>query len=287
MARRVKRDFPRQDWDAYYRRYQRILADEYLIPVLSRWGVDLRGKALLEVGCGDGGCGAAFVGAGCRVIMMDIDERLVSLAAGHNEREGIDAKTYVGDILDDKAAFYREGPFDLVVFRDVIEHIQDPASALRIVRRFLSRDGFVFVIFPPYYSPYGAHQQILPRKRMLFVPYNKLPYLQLLPRGLFESLVGGETNPHREVRRLSGIRLTIRKFERYVREAGLVAARRKMFLSRPSFALRYGVPVVDASILGRIPVVREVAVTAAYYLLAHPPLHESETEFRVGRGETT
>ncbi len=285
MPNRVKRDFQREDWDTYYRRYQRTLADEYLIPILSRWGVELRGKRLLEVGCGDGGCGAAFSVAGCRVVMMDIDERLVSLAARHNKREGIDAKTFVGDVLDENAAFYREGPFDLVMFRDVIEHLGDPGGALRVARRFLSKGGVVFVIFPPYYSPYGAHQQILPRKGTRLAPYNKLPYLQLLPRGLFESLVRGEGNAHREVNRLSRIRLTIGKFERCVREAGMVAVRKKMFLSRPSFALRYGIPVVGASFLGSIPVAREVAVTAAYYLLARFPLDSSVTVDAPGQGE--
>jgi SAM-dependent methyltransferase len=199
---------------------------------------------------------------------MDVDERLVSLARRHNDRDGIDAKVFVGDVFDEDAAFYREGPFDLVLLRDVIEHLADTTRALRIVRRHLAESGRVFVIFPPYYSPYGAHQQILPRKKLLFLPYNKLPYLQLLPRGMFEALVRGEGSAHREVRSLSGIRLTIGRFERCVREAGLSAVRKKMFLTRPSFALRYGVPVVGASVVGAVPVLREIGVTAAYYLLA-------------------
>jgi SAM-dependent methyltransferase len=271
MARRVKRDFEREDWDAFYRRYQRALAQEYLIPLLSRWGVDLRGRSVLEVGCGNGGCGAAFFEAGCRVVMMDIDERLVSLARRDNEAEGIDAKVFAGDVFDENAAFYREGPFDLVLLRDVIEHLADTAGALGVVRRRLSERGSAFVVFPPYYSPYGAHQQILPRRKLLFVPYNKLPYLQLLPRGLFEALVRGEGPGHREVLSLSRIRLTIRGFERSAGEAGLAAVRSKMFLTRPSYALRYGVPVAGASVLGRIPLLREVAVTAAFYLLSRTP----------------
>jgi SAM-dependent methyltransferase len=271
MAKTVKRDFPNEDWETYYRRYQRALASEYLIPLLSRWGVNLGGSSVLEVGCGNGGCGAAFAGAGCRVVMMDVDERLVSLARRHNASEGIDARTFVGDVFDEDAAFYGEGPFDLVLLRDVIEHLDDTARALRIACENLAKGGLVFVVFPPYYSPYGAHQQILPRKRLLFLPYNKLPYIQLLPRRMFESLVRGEGPPHGEVRRLSAIRLTIGRFERCVREAGLVAVRKRMFLTRPSFALRYGVPVVGASVAGAIPLLRELFVTAAYYLLARAP----------------
>jgi SAM-dependent methyltransferase len=271
MAKRVKRDLSNEDWETFYRRYQRTLADRYLIPLLSRWGVDVRGKSVLEVGCGNGGCGAAFSGAGCRVVMMDVDERLVSLARRHNDDEGIDARVYAGDVFDESAPFYREGPFDLILFRDVVEHLVDTTRALWIARANLAEKGSLFVTFPPYYSPYGAHQQILPRRKALFLPYNRLPYLQLLPRRVFEGLVRGEGPAHREVMSLSGIRLTIRRFERSVRESKLVTARKKMFLTRPSFALRYGVPVVGASLLGRVALLREVAVTAAYYLLARAP----------------
>jgi SAM-dependent methyltransferase len=268
MMNRVKRDFSREDWDDFYRRYQRVLAREYLIPILRGWSVDLQGKTLLEVGCGNGGCGAEFSGAGCRVVMMDLDQRLVEFAVARNNDEGVSCRTYAGNVMDDGAPFWKEGPFDLVMFRDVMEHIVDPTTALRIVRRHLSPAGAMLVVFPPYYSPYGAHQQIAPRKKLLGVPYNKLPYIQMLPRRFFLSIVEGDTAGQEEIERLSGIRLTIRKFERRVREGGFEVRERKMFLSRPSFALRYGVPVVEAGLLGRIPILNEALVTAAYYLIA-------------------
>ena len=267
MSRRVKRDFSREDWETYYRRYQTTLAREYLIPIFSRWGVDLRGKKLLEVGCGNGGCAAEFSRAGCHVVMMDIDERLVELAGEHNDKEGVRAEAFAGDVRNEAAPFWRRGPFDIVMFRDVMEHLERPAAVLRIVRRFLSPVGVVLVVFPPYYSPYGAHQQILPRKKFLFVPYNKLPYIQMLPERMFLRLVRGEGPSNEEVARLSTIRLTIRKFEKEIREAGFVEREKRTYLSRPSFALRYGLPVVDAGILGRVPLVAEAAVTAVYYLL--------------------
>jgi len=268
MAKSVKRDFSREDWETYYRRYQTTLAREHLIPEFARWGVSLAGKRVLEVGCGNGGCGAELARNGCRVVMMDIDERLVGLAIEHNAKEGVAAEAFTGNALDESAPFWARGPFDLVLFRDVMEHLESPARALAIVRRFLAPGGAVLVVFPPYYSPYGGHQQILPRKKLLFVPYNKLPYLQWLPRPVFLRLVRGDAPPNREVARLNAIRLTIRKFEREARAAGFEPRRRTLYLSRPSFSLRYGLPVVEAGILGRIPFVAEAAVTAAHYLLA-------------------
>lgn len=268
MPKTVKRDFSNGDWETQYRRYQKTLAENYLIPALAGWNVALDGRKLLEVGCGNGGCGAAFVGRGCRVVMMDIDERLVAIARDFNSRENIGADVYAGDIFDVNSPFFDHGPFDLVLFRDVIEHLERPVEALTIVREKLENDGRIFIVFPPYYSPFGAHQQILPRKKFLLVPYNKLPFIQLLPKGLFLSLAAGDDPASREVARLSDIRLTLRKFQKCVEESGLRIEHSRMFLSRPSFALRYGIPVVEASVFGKIPLLNELVVTAGYFLLA-------------------
>lgn len=254
-------------WAERYRDYQFQLATRYLIPTLMEWGVTIEGRSLLEIGCGDGGCGAAFYRQGSRVVMMDIDERLVATAEELNRIEGVEAKTFVSDVFDDTGAAYQEGPFDLIMFRDVMEHLADPVRALEIVRKHLTEEGRVFVVFPPYYSPYGAHQQILPRKTFAGIPYNKLPYIQFLPMRGFRSLVAGNTAANTEVARLHEIRLTIRGFEEKLLSAGFRVCRKRMYLSRPTFALRYGLPVVGASLLGQIPFLNEVLVTAAYYLL--------------------
>ncbi|NIM19212.1 MAG: methyltransferase domain-containing protein [Candidatus Latescibacteria bacterium] len=267
MPRRVKRHFSEETWDEFYRRYQVILANNFLIPVLSRWGVALEGKKLLEVGSGDGGCSAAFFRAGCAVTSMDIDERLVGIASDLNRREGLDIEVVQGDVCDIRNKALEREPFDIILLRDVMEHIAEPTLAFENLKDKLSDSGFIFVVFPPYYSPYGAHQQILPRKKLLFLPYNKLPYIQLLPDRLFLSLAKGEGAPNQEVARLRTIRLTIRKFERIVGAASLWIRGKKLYLSRPTFALRYGIPVLGASVLGKVPLLNELAVTAAYYLL--------------------
>lgn len=275
--RRLRRE-PGEDWDSFYRRYQRTLAKRYLIPLLSRWGVRLPGAAVLEVGCGDGGCGAALAEAGSRVTMIDTDPRLVSVARTYNEKEAIDAEVIVGDITDESGIFLTKGPFDLVMFRDVMEHLADPRAALRIARSALAASGHVFVVFPPYYSPFGAHQQLLPRRGRGFFSLNRLPYLQILPSRLFAAIAAGDGPMQEEVRRLRTIRLTMGRFERAAREAGFVITRRRTYLSRPSFALRYGAPVIPAGAVGAIPLIRELLATAAYYLVEPedvPPLNSA------------
>lgn len=254
-------------WDQQYRQYQKTLASRFLIPTLTDWSITLQGKRLLEVGCGDGGCAAEFHRAGCLVTAVDIDDRLVNIASALNREEGLKIGTYVGDVCDPNCGGMDEGPFDIVVLRDVVEHLEELVTAFRNISARLTSDGVIFVVFPPYYSPYGAHQQILPRKTIGFVPYNKLPYIQLLPDKLFHAITKGDAKPNHEVARLRKIRLTIRKFERHTHSAGLTISRDKFYLSRPTYSLRYGVPVVGASVLGRIPLLREILVTAGYYLL--------------------
>lgn len=256
-----------ESWDLAYRKYQETLARRYLIPTLEAWSVSLEGRALLEVGCGDGGCAAEFHREGCRVTALDIDDRLVGISTELNRRDGLEINTYVGDITREDCPGLHEGPFDLIVLRDVVEHIETLQTALRIMRVHLNDRGVMFVVFPPYYSPYGGHQQILPRKKLGFIPYNKLPYLQLLPNALFNRIIAGESPANSEVARLRGIRLTLSRFERETRAAGFEITQRKLYLSRPTFSLRYGMPVIGASFLGRVPGLRELVTTAGYFLL--------------------
>ena len=267
MTNRVKRHFPGETWDEYYRRYQTVLAESYLIPMLRRWQVGLEGRKILEVGCGDGGCGAALARAGGKVYSMDIDERLVKIAAALNQKENLDIKVLQGDVGDKDSPVFREGRFDIILMRDVVEHLPDLVKALSLLKSQLSGEGILFIVFPPYYSPYGGHQQILPRRKFGPIPVNKLPYVQLLPDRLFFSLIKGDGPAHREVRSLRDIRLTLRKFEAQAQAAGLTIGQSKHYLSRPTFNLRYGLPVVGASLIGRVPLLKELMVTAGYYLL--------------------
>ena len=256
-----------ESWDRKYRAYQATLASRYLIPVLRAWSIDPAGKRVLEVGCGDGGCAAELHRAGARVTALEIDARLAEIANALNRDEGIEYPVHVGDICDDNCSGLGNGPFDIVLLRDVVEHLENLEQAFRVVLAHLAPGGTLFVVFPPYYSPYGAHQQTLPRRKVGFLPYNKLPYIQLLPDAAFRRLVAGDSAANREVARLRGIRLTLGRFQREVRAAGLRVRNRQLYLLRPSFKLRYGTPVLKASVLGAIPGLNELVVTGAYFLL--------------------
>jgi len=229
--------------------------------------VSLSGKTVLEVGCGDGGCAVEIVRAGAEVTAVDIEERLVGIARELNQREGVEMSVHTGNVMDPACAGLERGPFDLILLRDVVEHLEDLPKALRILTEHLAPGGQMLMVFPPYYSPFGAHQQILPRRKLGPIPYNKLPFIQLLPDAMFLRLVAGDTAHHREVARLRGIRLTLKRFVDQTARCGLRISHKKLYLLRPTFKLRYGLPVVGASLLGEVPLLRELLITGAYYLL--------------------
>jgi SAM-dependent methyltransferase len=254
-------------WDEQYRHYQRTLTARYLIPALESWGIVLEGRSLLEAGSGNGGCAAEFHRAGCRVTAVEIDSRLVDIAAEFNAREGLPINTHLGDVCRPDCPGFDEGPFDVVLLRDVVEHLEDLEGALANLGNVLSPDGVLFVVFPPYYSPFGAHQQILPRRGIGPLALNKLPWIQLLPDALFRRIAAGSTPANAEVTRLRTIRLTLRRFERTAAAAGFDIAKRRLYHVRPTHKLRYGLPVLGAPVLGRIPLLNELVVSAGYYLL--------------------
>ena len=52
------------DWKTFYWTYQYILAEQYYLPRLKLWGVEIEKKKILDIGCGDGGFTSAFGKAG-------------------------------------------------------------------------------------------------------------------------------------------------------------------------------------------------------------------------------
>src|SRR5262249_51993562 len=109
---------------------------------------------ILDVGCGDG-------------ILLD---RLG--AWGHAEGIEPDATTlgpgashrtiHLGPF---DASFRPEAPFDLVLFLDVIEHLDDPVAALTRARELLTPGGRIFVSVPAFQALWTTHDDLNHHRR--------------------------------------------------------------------------------------------------------------------------
>ncbi len=100
-------------------------------------------KSVLDVGCSTGGVSREFMSRGAMVVGLDIDPDAVAKARLH----GVDARVW--DLETESiASLAGEGPFDTVVFADVLEHLRDPQEQLIRALSLLSETGCVIVSVP-------------------------------------------------------------------------------------------------------------------------------------------
>jgi SAM-dependent methyltransferase len=93
-------------------------------------------RSILDIGCGMGAFLALARRSGARVAGVEIDPRAVSACRA----EGLDViESSIADLLPPA------GPWDLVTFWDVLDHLDDPAGALLRVVPVLAPRGMVLI----------------------------------------------------------------------------------------------------------------------------------------------
>jgi len=97
---------------------------------------------VLDVGCSTGYLGEALRARNCRVWGVDRDAAAVAEAKA--SYEGV----CVVDLDECDELPWPERSFDVVLCGDVIEHLRDPARALRLVRRYVSPGGRLVLSVP-------------------------------------------------------------------------------------------------------------------------------------------
>jgi len=114
-------------------------------------------QVVLDLGCGLGGKTAYYADHGARsVIGLEIDSARAQVAQQYIRERGLDrvASIVIGDAARPP---FRSGAFDLVMTTDTWEHLQEPDRALGACHRVTRAGGAIYVLFMPYYSPWGHH----------------------------------------------------------------------------------------------------------------------------------
>jgi 2-polyprenyl-3-methyl-5-hydroxy-6-metoxy-1,4-benzoquinol methylase len=119
------------DYDLGRRR--EVLVERFL-------GASIRGKLVLDAGCGVGGVTEALIAKGARVIAVDIGPRL---AAETKARWGCD--TVIGTI---DALGFRSECFDAILSSEAIEHTADPGKSVRELYRLVKPGGALVLSTP-------------------------------------------------------------------------------------------------------------------------------------------
>jgi SAM-dependent methyltransferase len=260
--------------ERYYFGYQYGLGAQHLVPYLSGKGVTFAHKNICEIGCGEGGVLAALADQGAAYALgIDIRQEAIDRAeiifrtlfrpSAEGGAQGVVRWGFgIHDVTNQPTPPEWREQFDFVTLRDVMEHLEDTEGSLRHVMDFLRPGGYLYVVFPPYYSPFGGHQHLLNNR------WGKLPFLQYLPDSLFRRLIkSGRSIDIEEVTRLRTIRLTIGKFRQAVKNVGLEIVDEELYFLRPVFKLKFGLPTIKINAFRMMPGIREVAALEAGYLL--------------------
>ena len=123
----------------------------------------LRGKTILDFGCGSGdGCIEMAQHGATHVIGLDIRLHLLEVAKNSAKKEGVADKCSFSDSTDERV--------DVIVSIDAFEHFDRPAEILSTMNRLLVPEGCVILSFgPTWYHPYGGHLfSIFPWSHLIF-----------------------------------------------------------------------------------------------------------------------
>ncbi len=237
--------------------------------------INLKGKNVLDVGCGLGGKDLFYLLKGARrVTGLDISQTNAQIAQScFTEREP-DSSRCPGLVVADAAAMpFADNSFDLAISTYTFEHLADPAKVLGEIQRVIKPGGEVFISFPPYFSPWGAHltdwirfpwcQVLFSEKALLNVAraIEKTQHIHAsLPDFARVDLAGAVELPHVN-------KLTVSGFERLLKASSLEVLNR---IHRPVGAEMVGVLHPVLSLATKIPLLRE-AFTSIVVLIGRKP----------------
>lgn len=242
--------------------YEYHLALDCILPLLARWGINIKGAQILDLGCGSGGMTVALAESGAECWGVDLRAERIAHASKMAADHDVTVHLLVGNILEMDSF---QQAFDLVVMSEVVEHLGNLANVkalLQWCREYLVPQGYAYVSFPPWFSPFAGHQAGWPRIRFI-------PWYHLLPDTVKKLLAPDHALAYLKFAQELD-HLTVGAFETLLQQVGLAIARKELYLIRPEYYYRYGVPELRSALLARIPVLREVSTMGAYYLLGAP-----------------
>ncbi len=149
----------------YKLRIKKKVMNELLdMPAMLSLLTKIKGKKVLDLGCGPGIYSKILKSRGAKVWGIDLSEREIEIAKVH--ANGVDFK--VGNAYD---LPYKSGFFDIVVSALVVDHFKTPRVAFSEVRRVLKDGGtFLFSIYNPVVNA-SRHIKGRPRNYRRFENY--------------------------------------------------------------------------------------------------------------------
>lgn len=248
---------------------QQVLnSKEYVLPFIEKTLTIQAGLRILEIGCGEGGVLKPFWDLGCECIGVDLDKPRLDIGnefLKHEVASGRMLFLYQDITKSDFQSKY-EQYFDLIILKDVIEHIHNQETFFPFMKNLLKPKGQIFFGFPPWYMPFGGHQQVAEKKWT-----SKMPYYHILPTPIYKWILKSAGEQEGTIDGLLEIKetgITIERFERIAASSGFKIVSKQWFLINPIYRFKFGLkPRKQNWLFGAIPFLRNFVTTCAYYTI--------------------
>ncbi len=123
---------------------------------------------VLDLGCGNGNVSLQLAGVGFKVLGVDLSPETIAIAQARNVfSENLEFRVLPAEEIETLE------PFDAVICSEVLEHLYDPASVMRVINKLLKPDGVVCVSVP---NGWGPRELLVTRPQQIILksPIKKL-----------------------------------------------------------------------------------------------------------------
>ena len=215
LLRKTARPLAEAKKDPCERKAENRHALDTLLANFPEFGRQIKGKTVLDYGCGYGEQVTAMAAAGARkVIGYDPSEDALKIAkAAMKPEDG--SIGYIRSL----SGFVRF--FDVVVSQNAFEHFLDPETDIEKMMYVTDHGGLIFITFgPPWHAPWGAHMEA----------WCRIPWIQNWPlRWIFlertvmkvrQTYRTDSTGPKWTYHSVGVGKMTVHRFERLIRKHG-------------------------------------------------------------------
>ncbi|NDW18323.1 class I SAM-dependent methyltransferase [Dysgonomonas sp. 216] len=236
---------------------------KYIIPYINKYYPIASNMRILEIGCGAGGNLLPFLEMGCEITGFDLNKPRIEEA-----RKILDADNNpkVNLFCEDVFKVNGLGKFDIILVRDVIEHIPDKENFFRHMKGFLKENGVAYFGFPAWYMPFGGHQQLCRNKFL-----SHLPFFHILPTSLYKGILSAFKENKGTIDELISIKecgITIEQFRKYSKTNGYDIVNERLYFINPHYEIKFKLkPRKLSLVIGKIPFIRNFFTTGCFFLI--------------------
>jgi SAM-dependent methyltransferase len=211
-----------------------------LIEVFPGFLERIRGKSILDFGCGLGYQSVALARSGAKsVVGVDTSEKNLLCAVNLSKSSSVEDR-----VVFEKDLFghYRES-FDIAISQNSFEHFSEPFQVLEKLNGALKPGGKLFITFgPPWMSPWGSHMGFLFK-----LPWAHLFFSERAVMGVRSRFKSDGAKRYEDVE--GGLnKMTIARFEDIIASLGMVIKYKRYDCLK------------KLNILGKFPLVRELFI---------------------------